>query len=263
MSFTNNEKEHARPFALCVGGRADGEIIYLNPEADHKSIRRKPWRVIHYDEGHFEMLPDPEHIRVLYIAAPAGAGKSTWCAQFISKHKKMYPKSKFILFSRVNQDAPLDALKPKREIIDEALVEVPMEIEELPDNSIILFDDIDTISDDKIRHAVYKIKDQILEIGRHKKITILVTSHLINGNDKKTTRTILNEAQAVTIFPSSGSTYGIKYFAKNYVGLSSTQIQLLLDLESRWVTIIKTAPNCIISEHMCCFVKELGKRETD
>ena len=62
-------------------------------------------------------------------------------------------------------------------------------------NSVMIFDDIDVISDKKIRGEVYKILNKVLEIGRHYKITALVTNHLpTNGKD---TRRILTESHQV------------------------------------------------------------------
>ena len=43
--------------------------------------------------------------------------------------------------------------------------------------SVIIFDDIDVISDKKIRDGVYALLNQVLEIGRHFKITCLMTNH--------------------------------------------------------------------------------------
>ena len=68
---------------------------------------------------------------------------------------------------------------------------------------LCIFDDIDVISDKKIREAVYDILNQVLEIGRRYKIHCVVTNHLpANGKD---TRRILNEAHTVTYFPHSSS----------------------------------------------------------
>ena len=84
------------------------------------------------------------------------------------------------------------------------------------EDSVVIFDDIDVISDKKIREAVYNILNKVLEIGRHFKITALVTNHLpTNGKD---TRRILNEAHQVIYFPHSASGR-IKYLLIDYLGL--------------------------------------------
>ena len=114
-------------------------------------------------------------------------------------------------------------------------------------NALCLFDDIDTIKEKHLRNTVYDIQNDILETGRHNNIYIIVTSHLINGNDKKNTRTILNEAHKVTFFPKSGA-YGITYFLKNYIGLPKKQIDNILQINSRWITINKGYPLFIFYE---------------
>ena len=106
------------------------------------------------------------------------------------------------MFSSLPEDESLDAIKPQRIKLDSSIYEDPIEVEEFKD-SVIIFDDIDVISDKKIREAVYNILNKVLEIGRHFKITALVTNHLpTNGKD---TRRILNEAHQVIYFPHSAS----------------------------------------------------------
>ena len=70
------------------------------------------------------------------------------------------------MFSSLKEDESLDSIKPKRFKIDETLWKDPIEAEELKDSAII-FDDIDVISDRKIKEAVYNILNKVLEIGRH------------------------------------------------------------------------------------------------
>jgi hypothetical protein len=68
-------------------------------------------------------------------------------------------------------------------------------------NLVIIFDDVDVISDKRIRDGVYNLLNQVLEIGRHFNITCLMTNHLpSNRND---TRRILNECHIFVYFPRS------------------------------------------------------------
>ena len=89
---------------------------------------------------------------------------------------------------------------PEDESLDASLCENPTYIEEFAD-SIIIFDDIDAISDGKIKQEVCKMLLKVLEIGRHFRCTALVTNHLpTNG---KYIRRILREAHQVAYFPHS------------------------------------------------------------
>ncbi len=53
----------------------------------------------------------------------------------------------------------------------------PIKVEELRE-SICIFDDIDLISDKKIREVVYDVLHQVLEMWRRYKIHCVVTNHL-------------------------------------------------------------------------------------
>jgi len=117
-------------------------------------------------------------------------------------------------------DESLDKIKPKRFRLDDSLHEDPIKVAQL-EESMCIFDDIDVISNKKIREAVYDILNQILEIGRHYKIDCICTNHLPT-NGKETRRT-LNQAHAVVYFPhSAGGT--IKHLLEEYVGLDRKQM---------------------------------------
>ena len=106
------------------------------------------------------------------------------------------------MFSSLKEDESLESVKPQRFKIDDSLHEDPIKIEDLKD-SIVIFDDIDVISNKKIKEAVYNILNQVLEIGRHYKISCIVTNHLpTNGN---WTRRILKESSCFVYFPASSS----------------------------------------------------------
>ena len=59
---------------------------------------------------------------------------------------------------------------------------------------------------------------------------------------------MINEAQTVTFYPRSGSTYQIQNFLKNYGGMTKDQIQKVLNLPSRWVTLHKNYPCYVFHE---------------
>jgi hypothetical protein len=256
--FTTDEHESS-PFAIIKGGKFDHEFIYIRDtdEAPKSAIKKLPIKFIHLDkDSKFEILPSPD-IRVLYVAGPSGAGKSTLSAQYIDKFLALHPKSKFFVFSRLDKDPVIDALKPKRIAITQDLVLNPIELEDINKDSIVLFDDIDNISDKKIQTAVNIVKAQILEMGRHNNINIVCTSHLINGNEKSSARIMLNEMQALVIFPKSGSAHAIKYALKTQFGLSTTQMNQILNIDSRWIMLKKNYPQAILSEKDCLLASEL------
>jgi hypothetical protein len=153
------------------------------------------------------------------------------------------------LFSALKEDETLDKLKPppKRIIIDDRLVTEPIPVEEFKDCCVIM-DDIDVISNKVHREAVYSILNQILEVGRHHKITCIVTNHLPTAG--KDTRRIINESHSVTYFPHSGSAGQMKRLLIEYLGLDSSTLKRIRKMNSRWCTIFKNYPMCILTERL-------------
>lgn len=262
MSFTTEESDESTPYCFVRGGKADGEIIYVKVEKENSTVKRsvikkEPIRQISVEDGSFYQIPN-DKIRCLLIAAPAGSGKSTYVRNYASMYKKLHPEATIYLFSRVENDPSLEGLEVKRVYLSEDLVECPLEIEECKKDSMCIFDDCDCISSKKLTDAIYKFQIQLLEIGRHMNIQVVMTSHLIIGaKSQQQARTILNELQSLTVFPGSGSASQISYALTKYFGMTKKQIKTIMDMDSRWVTIIKQYPQFVISAHECIFVSEL------
>ena len=66
---------------------------------------------------------------------------------------------------------------------------------------------------------------------------------------KKLQELVLNEMENLIIFPKSGSSYQIKYVLRQYYGLNNTQINKILNLDSRYVLVKKNYPLTVVSEH--------------
>jgi len=242
----------AIPIAQLEGGKLHGQKLYIvtNEYEGSKGVGKKEFS--HTDKSaKIRQIPikKKNNREILYIAGPSGAGKSTYVNDFVGKYKKKNPKSDIYLFSRVENDESLDKLNPIRIKINEELIDDPVNIlEEVNDGDLVIFDDTDTISDKSLLKAVNQIKHDILETGRHKNICCVITSHLINGNDKKDMRTIFNEAHTITIFPNSGNKHGMNYMLNNYLGIPKKRADELLKTKSRYLTFSTTAPNYVLSE---------------
>lgn len=202
------------------------------------------------NDGKLEMIPNIKTREIVYIAGPSGSGKSTLAAKYIQKYKEIFPKSDFFLFSRLKEDPVLDKLKPNRIMIDETLVTKPINIEkEIKKGAIILFDDCETIQNDYIKHAIQKVMNDIMETGRKLCIWLVITNHLVIPNERKFARTVLNEIHSFSFFPKSGSAQQITYCLQRYFGLSKKQIENILQIPSRWITINKNYPQYCLHEH--------------
>lgn len=192
-----------------------------------------------------EMIPMPniDTRDCLYICGQSGSGKSTYASMYIKSYKTLWPDKEVYLFSRVAEDEVLDELNPTRVRIDESIADDPFSADEFRD-CLCVFDDIDTISNNKIRNALVKFIDDLLEVGRHTKTYVVRIAHLTT--DYKATRKILNECTSITLFPKYSSYRPIEYVLKEYFGMRPKQIEKLMQLPSRWITLYKNFPNVVM-----------------
>ena len=236
-----NLSDEGAPIAKIVGGKHNNKVVSVSEKDNSKSFKFLGIA----NEGKFQLIPNPETERqILYITGPSGSGKSTFARKYLEEYKKLFKKNQIYLFSSLPDDESLDDIEPKRVRLDESLYEDPIPIKEF-EKSVVIFDDIDVISDKKTREAVYGLLNQILEIGRHFNITCLVTNHL--PSNRSDTRRILNECHVFTYFPRSSSAK-IKYVLTEYLGLDKKQIAAFKKKHSRWISIIKNYPGIYVCE---------------
>ena len=205
-----NINDVGRPICRIVGGKYDNKVISVSDKFSSKDdddeTLMKEFRMLKIpNDAKLQQIPDTTKEReILYMTGPSGSGKSTYTRKYLEQWKKKNKDKEIYIymFSSLPEDESLDDVKPRRIRLDSSLYEDPLSIEEFA-NSVVIFDDIDVISDKKIREEVYTVLNKVLEIGRPYKITALVTNHLpTNGKD---TRRILNESHQVVYFPHSAS----------------------------------------------------------
>jgi GTPase SAR1 family protein len=243
MSF--NLEGKGKTLAKIINGKFNNKVVSIT-DKDNDEVD-KPLSNIHIpDGGKFQQIPDPTVERqIIYIFGPSGSGKSYYSKQYIKQWKKQNKGGEVYLFSSLKEDESLDEVKPKRIKIDDNLVNSPIDTESFKD-SMVIFDDIDVIRDKDIKEAVYDILNGILEIGRHFNINCILTNHLpSNGKD---TRRILNECHSITYFPHAGAGRQQRYFLENYAGLDIKEMKKIKNMKTRWATIFKTYPMCVMTE---------------
>jgi hypothetical protein len=149
------------------------------------------------------------------------------------------------VFSSLNEDESLDVIKPKRIRIDERMISDPLGVEDFTD-AMVIFDDIDVISDKKLRESVYQVLNALLETGRHTKSSVCISNHLPTAG--KDTRRVLNECHNVVYFPHSGSAKALKYLLTEYLGLDKASMSKIKKLKTRWCCIFKNYPTIAMTE---------------
>lgn len=207
-------------------------------------------------DGVLEQIPFGKERDCLYICGPSGSGKSYKVMEYCKWYNNlklpniMNNKTKTIyLISPKEDDKNINSIKNLApiELDEENFVDedTKMTVEDLA-NSLVIFDDIEAISNIKIRNGVRDLRDNILLLGRSSSVYCVITNHLVM--DYKNTRVPLLESQFYTYFPGSGANRGnINYFT-NYCGFDKQMINRLLNVRSRSATIHIHNPQYLLTK---------------
>ena len=214
----------------------------------------------------------------LFISGPSGSGKSYYVGQMLRQIRKKEPNRPIYIISKVEVDGCYDELNAKvqddikegspeyEELTKNDIIRIAtkgsdgfdafvsdkhrvasLKIEDLK-NSVVVFDDTNTVIDKGIALGIRKLLDDILDTGRHYDIILMATTHLIQ--DYIYTRKLLSECTAITVFPNTNWPSVVKFF-KNNAGLSPNQIDKIRAVSkySRWITYNRASvPNYVIHE---------------
>jgi len=195
---------------------------------------------------------------IIDVAGAQGAGKSTWCKNYMSDFVEIMPDKLMVLMSRVEDDKAFrefikDGKMIPLDINDPELIENPIDAKKELANTLCVFDDFYLYDKDIQESLRYTLNDIMLncrdQADYGDDIYCLVTGHQIM--DYKKTRDLLNEASTIVMFPKAGQHYHITRCMKVYIGLSKEQINKAMNLNTRWVACHKRFPNYILHEGGC------------
>ena len=161
--------------------------------------------------------------------------------------RKLYPTNPVYLFSYLDEDETIDKVKKLQrfDINSKEFMDEELDPKEFKDCCIVL-DDIEMISDKKLKNKILDFFKKLLQVGRHYNTSVIFACHEVcNGAE---TKTVLNECHSVTIFPKVYGNKKLHYLLDNYFGLDKLQIERIKKLDSRAVTIIRSYPKVVVSE---------------
>jgi hypothetical protein len=158
----------------------------------------------------------------IYVSGATGAGKSYLIRQIVEndlKNRKVY------LFSEVNDDPSLSGLflNTYNEGVDSL------------DDSICIFDD----------YQDNKLRDSLLEKGRHKNSVVICVNH--KHRQWRDTMKPLNESKYVILFPSANK--GTAINEMRMLGMNNKQRNAIVEWSAskgRYMIIHQHAPNAVI-----------------
>lgn len=199
----------------------------------------------------FQQIPNIIKQRdVLYVTAPSDSGKSYYCREYIKAYHRTYPKRDIYILSSLDTDETLDTLKyiKRIKIKSEQFLETELDCEDFKD-SLVVFDDVDVLSNKIIKKKVMLLLTNLLETGRHTFTSVIYTTHIANAGVE--TKRILSECTSLTIFPLTMGNNSLKYLLESTFGFDKKEIQQVKNITGRAVTIFKTYPTVLMTENEC------------
>jgi hypothetical protein len=223
-------EEHEFPIAI---DPRNGHLVCFEKGMDLSVEGKKMFKPYHFGD------------RVVYVCAKRGAGKSTFCSNYIDGYRKTSDNPIFFI-SRLATDESIKIPDPCMRVTIADVIET--QVEDYA-HSLMVFDDIHSasLSSQQINRLQSFIIDAI-ENSRHYDINILITSHQITNYSK--TRAIMNELSDLVIFPRYSNAKQILRALRDYLGLGEDEIDRIMNSEDRWVMIHPTGDHkFVLSPH--------------
>jgi len=231
----------------------NNKVLYFSNDVDEDNNFSKTFTEIQLPDKKDEfMLYPSDETRSIVCCGPQKAGKSWWISGYLELYIKVNKGCKIVLISEKKHDAVFDEkfkdLKEKglltrpdyTEWIDNPITND--DIEELPENTIFVFDDVDTISHTKIKKVIYDLADKLFALYRSKKLNIIFSQHLNTTGKEGKIR--LTNCDAIVFFPSVADVY----FMKRYMGLKRHILKQFEngEFKSRWAIFVRGNPSIML-----------------
>ena len=145
--------------------------------------------------------------QIMTLFASSGAGKSwmvnDYCMRNPAVQDEIVPG--IFLFSSVGDNDP--SYKPIKDRYQfkffwkdpRDLDPEDTQIDTYQEKSILIFDDVNSIGDRKVRNRIIQFRETCLEIARHRSLVIISTEHLYHNRAK--TQKLRNSSAFLTLYP--------------------------------------------------------------
>jgi hypothetical protein len=194
----------------------------------------------------------PSQNERIYVSGSSGSRKSTWVGIYATYYLAENPGGRVYLVSRKTYDKAFDGIVP-------GLIRIPLNRQFIKDmqqkdgdpldkyeNSLIIFDDFESISDPALKKAIFHFKDSCFQLGRSHDISVCSIQHKALGGNKSMVD--ICEANIFVFFPRNNLRES-KAMISRYCGFEKDQMERIFTREfqqQRWAAIIR--PDVLITK---------------
>jgi hypothetical protein len=155
----------------------------------------------------YDTLPNRKN-QIVSLFGSSGAGKSWMINDLLMRNPAIQDNESVpmvVLFSSVGSDDPSYA--PIKNFMDEKFTwKDPKDVEardllvsSYEKKTVLIFDDINSIADRRVRERIIAFRDTCLEVARHKSLAIINSSHLYH--DRAKTQKLRNSSAFYVLYP--------------------------------------------------------------
>jgi len=187
----------------------------------------------------------PLEFESIMVCGPPGCGKSYWVNEYVKRFKELYiNNNKVFLITRLEHDTTIENNIDDyvRISIDDNFDQYKMEDFE---NSVVIFDDIESAEYKKGTASAYALLDDISKNGRHHNISVIFCNQECRMGKK--TKCILTVISGLVVF-MNGNHYQMSSLLRDHVGMNKAQVAKVMTLPSRWAYISRRVPQYILHQ---------------
>lgn len=234
--------------------KLNNKIVYFsNDEEENEFLKSSTELSLPNKKDLFTLYPS-ENTRSIVVCGPQKAGKSYWISSYLENYIKVNKGCKVILISEKKYDPIFD--DKFKSLKDDGLFTRPDytewvanpitndDVEILPENTLFIFDDVDTISNTKVKKVIYDLADKLFALYRSRKLNIIFSQHLNTTGKEGKIR--LTNCDCIVFFPSVVDIY----FMKRYMNLKRNVLKQFEngEFKSRWAVFMRGNPSLLLFE---------------
>lgn len=238
------------PYCKKIIASKSGFIYHIEKSCERKrSVVMDTKAVIELSKlDELMIIPQPlEEHNVIMVTGPPKCGKSYFTNEYVKAFRKINVNSDVYRVSAVDNDKTLENDSEKYTTIPIDIFEKNELSKDTFENSLVIFDDIESSKFKKATDKAYSLMSELSKNGRHIKADVIFANQECRMGAR--TKKILSCLTHVVIFPKGGSVYQYSRLLKDHVGLSKSEVEQILNLNSRWVMIAIQRPQYVIYQH--------------
>jgi len=239
------EKDSRKPvgFLKCFEDKDIGdELVELPPDLE------------------FKMCPETRDnlVNSIFITGPAGCGKSSICADYLRAFDQLFdvePQYKIIISADGIDDPAFQDIPHMRIVVDADFVANTPTLDDLTNltgckRSVIIYDDIEGITDKHRLRALEGLVESCLTCGRKRGINTLFISH--RSANGKQTKMILTELNSCIWFPQLGTSRNLTYMLTHHLSIPEDMRNYLKNSDwGRSIILMTSVPQMLLGQHRC------------